>query len=120
MSFKLSFFFLAVATVHSAAGASDPATAPEPVILKGPLGVVVAIAFSPNGKMAAAVGSDRLCVWTVATQELRFAVRGHGGRTGAVAFSPDGKMVAVGAWDMKVWAADSGKEVAFLGRQDKG
>jgi WD40 repeat protein len=51
---------------------------------------------------------------------LKFVVGGHGGRVGAVAFSPDGKMVAVGALDLRVWAADRGKEVASLGRQRKG
>ena len=120
MSFKLSILFASVATVLSVASATDLATAQEPVLLKGPAGAVVAVAFSPDGKTLAAVGNDRLCLWTVSTHELRFAVRGHGGRVGAVAFSPDGKMVAVGALDLKVWAADSGKEVANLGRQQKG
>jgi WD40 repeat protein len=97
MSFKLSTLFVSTATVLSAASAPDLPTAQEPVILKGPAGAVVAVAFSPDGKTLAAVGNDRLYLWTVSTQELKFALRGHGGRVGAVAFSPDGKMVAVGA-----------------------
>src|SRR5262249_2981333 len=101
MSFKLSILFVAVAPVLSAAGGPVRATAQEPVNRKGAAGGVVAVAFSPDGQTLAAVGSDRLCLWSVSTQELRFAVRGHGGRVGAVAFSPDGKLVAVGAWDLK-------------------
>jgi hypothetical protein len=37
-----------------------------------------------------------------------------------VVFSPDGKMVAFGDWELTVLAADSGKELARLGRQEKG
>lgn len=120
MSFNLSILFAAGATLLSEAGAPNLAAAQEPVILKGPAGAVFAVAFSPDGTTLAAVGNDRLYMWTVSTQELRFVVHGHGGRVGAVTFSPDGKMVAVGSLDLKVRAADSGKEVANLGRQKKG
>jgi WD40 repeat protein len=118
MSLQLSVLGVAVAALLSGAGASDPA--PGPVLLNGPFSVVTALTFSPDGKVLAAGGGDQLCVWTLASRQLRFAVGGHGGRVGAVAFSPDSKLVAVGAWGLKVWAAQSGKEVADLGRQEKG
>jgi RNA polymerase sigma factor (sigma-70 family) len=93
----------------------------EPAVLEGSQGAIVAVAFSPDGKILAAGGGDFLYLWKVSTRELQFSFRGHGGNTvSCVAFSPDGKMIAVGAWDLKVWAADSGKELANLGRQRKG
>jgi RNA polymerase sigma factor (sigma-70 family) len=93
----------------------------EKAILKGTKGAIVAVAFAPDGKTLAAGGGDHLYLWRLATEQLQFTLKGHGGNTvSSVAFSPDGKLVAVGAWDLKVWSADSVKEVANLGRQDRG
>jgi RNA polymerase sigma factor (sigma-70 family) len=109
-------------TPQAAAGPErGKSTWQQKAILKGSKGAIVAVAFAPDGKALAAGGGDHLYLWRLATEQLRFTLKGHGGNTvSSVAFSPDGKLVGVGAWDMKVWSADTGEEVAFLGRQDMG
>lgn len=119
MSVRLSAVLAALTPVLTVSAASHASE--EPLILKGVKGSVMSVAFSPDGRMLAAAAGERLYLWELSSQELRSSPRTNtGNRSGRVAFSPDGKMVALGDWELAVLAADSGKELARLGRQEKG
>jgi len=69
--------------------------------LRGPLGYVTALAFSPDGKLIAATGTRHAVIWNTAQRKiirvLPVGVGNH--RAGAVSFSPDGMTVAIGRSD---------------------
>ncbi len=73
---------------------------------------VVAVVFSPDGKMLA-TGSERrgVTLWDVATGEPKTTMTRHTGRVASVAFSPDGKTLASGGEDRTVnlWDVATGK-----------
>jgi len=82
--------------------------------------------LSPDGKHLAAAGAEekpqpgkgqggQLVVWNVATSLDERAIRLEQLASG-VAFSPDGKYYAAAGFISKIWAADTGEEVADLKR----
>jgi WD40 repeat protein len=75
--------------------------------LKGAHGAINALAFSPDGKVAAAAGEDRMLrIWEVAAAgPPRAELKGHGGAIRALAFTPDGQGLASAADDgVRIWA----------------
>jgi WD40 repeat protein len=78
---------------------------------------VVAVAFSPDGKLLATASYDATAkVWdATSAKELR-TLAGHTGRVCCVTFSPDGKLLATASDDAtaKVWDASTGKELQTL------
>ena len=67
--------------------------------LRGPLGYVTDIAFSPDGKLIAATGLRGAVIWDTATRKtIRVLPVGDHGAS-AVSFSPDGLTVAIGRSD---------------------
>jgi WD40 repeat protein/tetratricopeptide (TPR) repeat protein len=73
-------------------------------------GEVVALAFSPDGKLlltGCSDGTGRL--WDVTTGKPRLALK-HQGAVVAVAFSPDGQAFVTGSWDgaARVWKTADG------------
>jgi tetratricopeptide (TPR) repeat protein len=90
----------------------EEATTPRVVV--GPLqhgGEVVALAFSPDGKLLLTGCSDGMGrLWDVATGKPRLALK-HQGAVVAVAFSPDGQTFLTGSWDgaARVWKTASGE-----------
>ena len=82
---------------------------------------VEAVAFSPDGKIAASESQEGIDpfapgiikLWDVATgSELR-RLTGHQSRVSDLVFSPDGKLLATGSWDhtVKLWDVGSGQEI---------
>jgi WD40 repeat protein/DNA-binding SARP family transcriptional activator len=67
--------------------------------LRGPVGAVNDIAFSPDGKLVAAVGYPDAVVWDTTTRKIvRILLVGKYGAS-SLAFSPDGLMLAIGEND---------------------
>lgn len=90
---------------------------------------VGAVAFSPDGKLVAgAFGRfnsmlaepipGQVVIWDAQTGRRRAALLGHSDGVSAVAFSPDGKLIGTTGFpgEIKLWHAESAKEVASLQR----
>jgi len=78
---------------------------------------VAAVAYSPDGQLAATGGHDRaIRLWDVATGDEVAVLRGHGDKVWSVAFSPDGKTLASGSHDSTIglWDVAGHKELARL------
>jgi WD40 repeat protein/serine/threonine protein kinase len=73
-------------------------------------GKVTCLALSPDGRMLAAAGPDRMLrLRDVATVEETGVFHGHKAEIWSVAFSPDGKAVATGGFDdaIRIWDTKS-------------
>src|SRR5262249_44363417 len=83
--------------------------------LKGPMGPVNAIAFSPDGRHLASIG-EGIWVWDSATEQMLHTFPKGPGGTSAVAFSPDGRLLAWAGVDgeVRVWSAAADKMLATL------
>jgi len=90
--------------------------------LRGRLGEVSAVAFSPDGQRIVTGFWNRTAkVWAATGEEL-LTLKGHTNWIYSVAFSPDGQRIVTGSWDRtaKVWEAASGKELlTFKGHTDR-
>lgn len=68
---------------------------------------VLAIAFSPDGRMIASGSSDwRVRLWSIDTSVLLTTLEGHHNWVRAVAFSTDGKLLASASTDGMLWLWD--------------
>src|SRR5262249_39663519 len=71
--------------------------------LKGNCRYILAVAFSPNGKLVASGSGDRTVrLRDPATGQGRGTLKGHSDWVWSVTFSPDGKLVASGSGDRTV------------------
>jgi WD40 repeat protein len=79
--------------------------------------VIHAIAFSPDGKLLASCGYDRLIkLWDVAAKKESRVLKDHSDSVYGIAFSPDGKLLASAAADraVKVWDVATGTRLYTL------
>jgi WD40 repeat protein len=82
-----------------------------------PLGEANVLAWSPDGKLLAGGGSDKVVrLWDAATSKPIAALEGHRAEILALAFSPDGKRLlsASGDFTARVWDIEKQTTVATL------
>ncbi|MFP2957831.1 WD40 repeat domain-containing protein [Myxococcus sp. 1LA] len=80
-------------------------------------GSVLALAFSPDGRLLASGGYDAIVrVWDVETGAQVAELKGHEAEVHAVAFSPDGRWLAAAGRPGALWLWDwkEGRRVALL------
>ncbi len=78
----------------------------ELLTLKGHVGFVSSVAFSPDGKRVLTGSYDKTAkIWDAETGQELLTLKGHGNYVSSVAFSPDGKRVLTGSRDgtAKIW-----------------
>lgn len=89
----------------------------------GPVGYVSALAFSPDGTMLAAGGSNnKAVIWDVASGQQIASLVGHVDSILSLEFSPDDQRLATGSDDgtARIWDIASGEQILALIEHEDG
>jgi WD40 repeat protein len=107
-----------------AAAQDNPKVEVVPQLAHPGRGMVVSVAFAPDGRAVLSGGGTSLKLWDVATGQLVRTFVDHSADTNvfSVAFSPDGRSVLSGSADktLKLWELATGRLIwTFEGHGDK-
>ena len=122
---------IATASSDGTARIWDAETGKELHKLEGHTNIVYSAAFSPDGKKVVTASDDATAIiWDAETGEKVKTLEGHRITVCSAAFSPDGKTIVTAGggeyssfigsfWSVRIWDAESGKELQRLEKHKK-
>jgi WD40 repeat protein len=96
---------------------SNVLEAEKPTIIQAHQDIIYTLSFSPDGKMLASAGYDRIIqLWDTSTTQSIRTLKDHSDTVFSVAFHPDGKLLASASGDraVKVWDVHKGTRLHTL------